>query len=171
MKERRTACNMGRPKEPPAMRYRLKVPESDASVIAWMDAQSELSISLRLLIKEDIIRNGFTDVTCRPVGQLPKRGRPSNAEVELRESVPVMDDGDVEEVKLPKVIKTKVQTKTDVVMDEVEPEAQVETIVKPKVADAATESREDMITSMLSGGSRAVRPKASAASMGLLNDD
>ena len=165
---------MGRPKEPPAMRYRLKVPESDASVIAWMDAQSELSISLRLLIKEDIIRNGFTDVTCRPVGQLPKRGRPSNAEVEFRESVPVMDD-DVEEVKPQKVVKpkaqTKTKTKTDVVTDEVEPEAQVETIVKPKVADAATESREDMITSMLSGGSRAVRPKASAASMGLLNDD
>lgn len=161
---------MGRPKEPPAMRYRLKVPESDASVIAWMDAQSELSISLRLLIKEDIIRNGFTDVTCRPVGQLPKRGRPSNAEVELRESVPVMDD-DVEEVKPQKVIKPKAQTKTDVVTDEVELETQVETIVKPKIADAATESREDMITSMLSGGSRAVRPKASAASMGLLNDD
>lgn len=170
MKERRTACNMGRPKEPPAMRYRLKVPESDASVIAWMDAQSELSISLRLLIKEDIIRNGFTDVTCRPVGQLPKRGRPSNAEVELRESVPVMDD-DVEEVKPQKVVKPKAQTKTDVVTDEVESETQVETIVKPKIADAATESREDMITSMLSGGSRAVRPKASAASMGLLNDD
>lgn len=161
---------MGRPKEPPAMRYRLKVPESDASVIAWMDAQSELSISLRLLIKEDIIRNGFTDVTCRPVGQLPKRGRPSNAEVELRESVPVMDD-DVEEVKPQKVVKPKAQTKTDVVTDEVESETQVETIVKPKIADAATESREDMITSMLSGGSRAVRPKASAASMGLLNDD
>lgn len=162
---------MGRPKEPPAMRYRLKVPESDASVIAWMDAQSELSISLRLLIKEDIIRNGFTDVTCRPVGQLPKRGRPSNVEVELRDTVPVMDEEVIEEAKPPKVVRSKAKAQETVVTDEVESETQVETVVKPKVVDAATESREDMITSMLSGGARAVRPKASAASMGLLNND
>lgn len=33
------------------------------------------------------MKNGFTDVSCRPVEQGLKRGRPSNAELERREQV------------------------------------------------------------------------------------
>ena len=161
---------MGRPKEPPALRYRLKVPESDASVIAWMNAQSELSISLRLLIKEDIIRNGFTDVTCRPVGQLPKRGRPSNLDIELRETVVesnVEDDASSMDEKFedapPSVVEPVEQPVKAVAS---KPKAEI-----VKDVDAETGSRQDMITSMFSGGKRSFASKPSASAMGLLNDD
>lgn len=68
----------------PATRYRLSVPEADESTLAWIDAQLNLSYSIRMLIREDIQRNGCTDVSCRAVEQGAKRGRPSNAELERR---------------------------------------------------------------------------------------
>lgn len=67
-----------------AKRYRLQVPAADESVQKWLAAQINISNSLRLLIREDIQKNGFTDVTCRAVEQGPKRGRPTNAELERR---------------------------------------------------------------------------------------
>lgn len=61
-------------------RYRLSVPDADTSVHEWLAAQINASASLRMLIREDIQQNGYTDVTCRNVEQGPKRGRPTLAE-------------------------------------------------------------------------------------------
>lgn len=57
-------------------RYTLKVPQVDESVVEWVVAQHDLSLSLRQLIRDEIQRNGFTDTANRPVTQLPRRGRP-----------------------------------------------------------------------------------------------
>lgn len=59
-----------------ASRYRFSVPVRDESVERWIAEQSTLSHSLRQIIREAIERDGFVDVTCRPVKQLPRRGRP-----------------------------------------------------------------------------------------------
>lgn len=67
-----------------AKRYRLQVPVEDISVQEWIEAQINISTSIRQLIRDDIMKNGYTDVTCRRVEQGPKRGRPTNAELERR---------------------------------------------------------------------------------------
>lgn len=75
-------CNMA--KLDSAKRYRFTVPSQDAYVQEWIEAQINLSTSIRTLIREDIQKNGYTDVTCREVEQRPKVGRPTTAEVEKR---------------------------------------------------------------------------------------
>lgn len=83
-------------------RYRLTVPEQDTSVQRWLSEQLNMSASIRQLIRDDIEKNGYSDVTCRMVEQGAKRGRPSNAELarreqesmnnQLQESVPVVSE-------------------------------------------------------------------------------
>ena len=72
-----------------AKRYRLQVPAEDISVQEWIEAQINISTSIRQLIREDIMKNGYTDVTCRRVEQGPKRGRPTNAEFKTQTNVQV----------------------------------------------------------------------------------
>lgn len=48
-------------------KYRLSVPQKDASVQKWLDEQINISISIRHLIRKDIEQNGYTDVTCRDI--------------------------------------------------------------------------------------------------------
>lgn len=43
-------------------RYRFVVPETDTSVCDWVGAQSDLSLSLRLLVREHVQRCGYSDV-------------------------------------------------------------------------------------------------------------
>lgn len=57
-------------------RYRFSVPNEDESTQRWLDAQQNLSLSLRLIVRKQIEREGYIDVACRPVEQLPRRGRP-----------------------------------------------------------------------------------------------
>ncbi|MGY4541369.1 hypothetical protein ACVWY0_001278 [Arthrobacter sp. UYNi723] len=64
-------------------RFRVSVPAADEAVLAWMDLQDNPSLSMRMLIRENIERNGYVDVINRPVVQLPKRGRPAGSEEEL----------------------------------------------------------------------------------------
>lgn len=61
---------------PQSHRFRVSVPEADESVLAWIGAQSDLSASVRALIRDAIERNGYRDATCYPVQQQPRRGRP-----------------------------------------------------------------------------------------------
>ena len=61
---------------PQSRRFRVSVPEADESVLAWIGAQSDLSASVRSLIREAIERHGYRDATCYPVAQQPRRGRP-----------------------------------------------------------------------------------------------
>ena len=65
---------------PQPRRFRVSVPEADESVLAWIGAQSDLSASVRSLIREAIERHGYRDATCYPVQQQPRRGRPPKLE-------------------------------------------------------------------------------------------
>lgn len=78
---------------PTPKRFRVSVPETDESVLAWIGAQSDLSNSVRALIRESIERNGYRDATCYPVMQQPRRGRPPKpAADEADESQSAVDD-------------------------------------------------------------------------------
>lgn len=103
---------MGRPSID-TTRYRLSVPNADTSTLEWLKAQLNISASIRVLIREDIQQNGFTDVTCRTVEQGPKRGRPSNAELERRQVVNDNMDKDSGSQK----VSDKVDSKKEVVSD------------------------------------------------------
>ncbi|MEO3931406.1 hypothetical protein WMO79_01145 [Micrococcaceae bacterium Sec7.4] len=67
---------------PQPQRFRVNVPAADEAVLAWMEAQYNHSLSVRLLIRESIERHGYVDAMNRPVEQLPKRGRPAVADDE-----------------------------------------------------------------------------------------
>ena len=58
-------------------RYRFSVPEKDTDVVAWLEEQSDLSISLRILIKNFVKKEGVVDIICRPVdGPKPQASLP-----------------------------------------------------------------------------------------------
>lgn len=57
-------------------RKRISIPKADESVLAWWDEQKDPALSVRLLIRGEIERSGYTDTAYRPVAQLPRRGRP-----------------------------------------------------------------------------------------------
>lgn len=46
-------------------RFAFSVPKGDTQIINWIDAQYNLSSSIRMLIKDYIARNGIDDVSCR----------------------------------------------------------------------------------------------------------
>lgn len=82
---------------PTPKRFRVSVPETDESVLAWIGAQSDLSNSVRVLIRESIERNGYRDATCYPVVQQPRRGRPPKNTDEAEDAtVPEMTEPVVE---------------------------------------------------------------------------
>lgn len=64
-----------RSRSDPPHRLRITVPASDTSVLRWLELQENPSISLRMLVRASIERDGYTDVLTRPVDQLPRRGR------------------------------------------------------------------------------------------------
>lgn len=70
----------GQPEAAEPRRLRWSVPAADVSVNQWLDVQEHISSSLRLLIRESIEREGYIDVVNKPVEQLPRRGRPPQAE-------------------------------------------------------------------------------------------
>ncbi|MFD2794598.1 hypothetical protein ACFS27_13660 [Promicromonospora vindobonensis] len=61
-------------------KIRWTVPAVDTSVIAWLDAQTKPTQSLRWLVREAIQHHGYTDVVYQPVEQLPHLGHPTQAE-------------------------------------------------------------------------------------------
>ncbi|WP_347110551.1 hypothetical protein AAHB33_07315 [Paenarthrobacter sp. S56] len=63
------------PAKQPPRRYRLNVPSADEAVAAWMEMQDNQSLSIRMLIRESIERNGYVDIVNRPVVQLSDGGR------------------------------------------------------------------------------------------------
>lgn len=58
------------------IRQRISIPESDISVLEWINNQSNVSFSIRMMIKEYIEKYGYSDITCRKVDKQLKRGRP-----------------------------------------------------------------------------------------------
>lgn len=157
MKGSRTMAN-------PTKRYRLTVPEEDKTVQKFLDCQGNYSISIRMLIRNYISKHGYTDVTCLDVDVVPKRGRPSNAELELRRAMINESDNNLNEAQeMP-------QTPVQLVERVSEPKKPVKTaapkvptehvkepekpVVKPVVKSVETESvpTEDagsMLTSIL----------------------
>lgn len=67
------------------VRYRFSVPKADESVNSWIDAQGNLSHSIRTLIKEHIKKHGIMDATCTPVEQQARVGRPPKQEIKETE--------------------------------------------------------------------------------------
>ena len=57
-------------------RPRLAIPESDEQVIEWMQTQSDLSNSIRRLVRDSIRRQGMVDIDCLPVTPGVHPGRP-----------------------------------------------------------------------------------------------
>lgn len=94
---------MGSVPRPAPKRFRVSVPETDESVLAWIGAQSDLSASVRALIRESIERNGYRDATCYPVVQQPRRGRP-----------PKNSDDEAENATVPEMIKPVVEPDDEV---------------------------------------------------------
>ena len=94
---------MGSVPRPTPKRFRVSVPETDESVLAWIGAQSDLSNSVRALIRESIERNGYRDATCYPVVQQPRRGRP-----------PKNVEDEVENATAPEMIKPVVEPDDEV---------------------------------------------------------
>ena len=64
---------------------KLGIPLADASVLKWLEGQDNMSDSIRQLIRQDIEKNGYDDIFCRDIVPGAKRGRPSNAELAMRE--------------------------------------------------------------------------------------
>ena len=64
---------------PTMERRRLSFPSTDTTVRDWLSAQSDPSASMRLIIRDTVAREGYSDVMCRRVEQQPQRGRPRAA--------------------------------------------------------------------------------------------
>lgn len=77
-------------------RKRISIPPVDESSHAWWDAQKDPSLSVRLLIRAEIERNGYVDTAYRPVAQVPRRGRPPGTGSESEDT-----DGAAEPVATP----------------------------------------------------------------------
>ena len=66
-------------KKPTMIRYRFSVPQKDISVVEWIQNQSNVSQSIRELIKNQIKKTGYDDVTCQEVHKLGPVGRPASS--------------------------------------------------------------------------------------------
>lgn len=104
---------------PQSRRFRVSVPEADESVLAWIGAQSDLSASVRSLIREAIERHGYRDATCYPVQQQPRRGRPPKQAEQLDQAVQADQAEPLETVDghpIPEQISALVEPKMELLM-------------------------------------------------------
>lgn len=78
------------------VRHRFTVPVADTRVNEWIEAQSNLGFSLRVLIKAFMREYGVQDATCLELGvQVKKKGRPpKSAQIQYgnMENVQMPDD-------------------------------------------------------------------------------
>lgn len=81
------------------MRPRFSIPAADTSTSRWWLLQDDPGTSVRMLIRDEIERNGYTDYVNRPVEQKPRPGRPPKTASRSTESrVDDIDDiGDLPE--------------------------------------------------------------------------
>ena len=73
----------------PSQRFRISVPETDKEVLAWIDAQSNLSFSLRLLMREAMRLSGEQDISCTQFTFRNPPGRPRKKLSQPAQSEPV----------------------------------------------------------------------------------
>ena len=114
---------------PQSRRFRVSVPEADESVLAWIGAQSDLSASVRSLIREAIERHGYRDATCYPVQQQPRRGRPPKL-TEQAEQLETVDGHPI-----PEQIATLVEPKMELLMVRASDESRDEDVDVPRESE------------------------------------
>lgn len=69
-------------KEETSVRRRVTIPKVDTTTLDWWEKQHDPGLSIRMLIRAEVERNGYTDVAFGKATQLPRRGRPSNDDVQ-----------------------------------------------------------------------------------------
>lgn len=70
-------------------RFRFTVPGKDVETLAWINEQSNLSYSLRSLIRQSVARDGIVDITCKPITPGVSPGRPrSQPKSAVQDEVP-----------------------------------------------------------------------------------
>ena len=122
---------------PQSRRFRVSVPDADESVLEWIGAQSDLSASVRALIRDAIERHGYRDATCYPVQQQPRRGRPPK----LTEQAEQLET--VDEHPIPEQIAAIVEPKMELLMVRASDESRdedVDVLRESEVLDDADDS-------------------------------
>lgn len=112
---------------------KVGVPLADTAVLEWMAAQDNMSDSIRQLIRQDIEKNGYGDIFCREILPGAKRGRPSNAELAMREQAnvqTVQENAQVTETPV-YVEQTPVAPVMQTVPSRVEPTKVVQPVPEP----------------------------------------
>lgn len=80
------------------VRHRFTVPTADTKVNEWIENQSNLGFSLRVLIKSFVREYGYQDATCLEFGtEIKKRGRPPKS---IKDQVDTMYDNEVYESEM-----------------------------------------------------------------------
>ena len=119
---------------PQSRRFRVSVPDADASVLAWIGAQSDLSASVRSLIREAIERHGYRDATCYPVQQQPRRGRPPKL-TDQAEQLETVDGHPI-----PDQIAALVEPKMELLMVRASDESRDEDVDVPRESEVSDEA-------------------------------
>lgn len=114
---------------PQSRRFRVSVPDADESVLEWIGAQSDLSASVRALIRDAIERHGYRDATCYPVQQQPRRGRPPK----LTEQAEQLET--VDEHPIPEQIAALVEPKMELLMVRASDESRDEDVDVPRESE------------------------------------
>lgn len=117
---------------PQSRRFRVSVPDADESVLAWIGAQSDLSASVRSLIREAIERHGYRDATCYPVQQQPRRGRPPKS-TELTDQAEQLET--VDGHPIPEQIAALVEPKMEPLMVRASDESRDEDVNVPRESE------------------------------------
>lgn len=122
---------------PQSRRFRVSVPEADESVLAWIGAQSDLSASVRSLIREAIERHGYRDATCYPVQQQPRRGRPPKQaeQADQAEQLETVDGHPI-----PEQIAALVEPKMELLMVRASDESRDEDVDVPRESEVSDDS-------------------------------
>lgn len=122
---------------PQSRRFRVSVPDADESVLAWIGAQSDLSASVRSLIREAIERHGYRDATCYPVQQQPRRGRPPKS-TELTDQAEQLET--VDGHPIPDQIAALVEPKMELLMVRASDESRDEDVDVPRESEVSDDS-------------------------------
>lgn len=122
---------------PQSRRFRVSVPDADESVLEWIGAQSDLSASVRALIRDAIERNGYRDATCYPVQQQPRRGRPPKQaeQADQAEQLETVDGHPI-----PDQIAALVEPKMELLMVRASDESRDEDVDVPRESEVLDDS-------------------------------
>lgn len=135
---------------PQSRRFRVSVPEADESVLAWIGAQSDLSASVRSLIREAIERHGYRDATCYPVQQQPRRGRPLKS-TELTDQAEQLET--VDGHPIPEQIAALVEPKMELLMVRASDESRDEDVDVPRESEVLDDADDSNNTADAETGS------------------